>query len=163
MTLAAGTLHRTWVRPRRSLVALPGLALAVLLGAAVEVRPAPAAESALSDIIPAFNLICQELRDGRAALQKGRLSETAFVDLVLDLFVRTDSLSTLFSASAPRARALTPLTSLARGFRYLKESLRANYEGIAARNGLRFVEADRSLEAALAWRSGLTVADLGKP
>lgn len=161
MTLAATAMHRTWVRPRRSLLAIPGLALAVLLGAAVEVRPAPAAEGGPPDIVPAFNLICQELRDGREALQKGRLSEDAFVDLILDLFTRTDSLSTLLSGRAPRVRAYTSLMSLARGFRYLKESLRANYEGVVGRNGYRFVEADRSLEAALAWRSGVSVADLG--
>jgi len=162
MTLAA-TSHRTWVRPRRSLLALPGLALAVLLGVAVEVRPAPAAESGPPEIVPAFNLICQELRAGREALQKGSLTEGAFVDLILDLFVRADSLSALLTERSPRTKAFTPMMSLARGFRYLKDALRANYEGIVGRNGYQFIQADLNLEAALAWRSGITVADLGSP
>jgi hypothetical protein len=158
----AAACKPTWVRHRRSLAAIPGLALAVLLSVAVEVRPSLAVETDLPRILPAFNHICQELLDGRDALQRGRLSEERFVDLVLDLFMRADSLSDLLAQRAPQSKALTPAFSLARGLRYLKDALRANYEGIVGRNGYQFVEADLSFEAALAWRSGITGADLAR-
>jgi len=162
--IGSASSRRSWVRSRRGLALLPGLALAALLGASVEARPAPAAGSGVvPEILPAFNFICQELRDGRNALRSGSLSEESFVDLVLDLFVRADSLSELLASKAPPARAYSPSSALARGFRYLKESLRANYEGIVGRNGCQFVAADLSLEAALAWRSGITGAELARP
>jgi hypothetical protein len=37
-------------------------------------------------------------------------------------------------------------------------SLRENYVGIASQNGWSFVEADRALQAALAWQSGVGFA-----
>jgi hypothetical protein len=58
----------------------------------------------------------------------------------------------------PGARqAGTPLFAMDRGLRYLIESLRENYVGIVRRNGLSFVEADRALQAAVAWRSGADI------
>ena len=41
-----------------------------------------------------------------------------------------------------------------RGLRYLIESLRQNYVGMAGQNGLDFLDADMALQAAVAWRSG---------
>ena len=48
--------------------------------------------------------------------------------------------------------------ALSRALRYLIESLRENYVGIAARNGVNFVEADRAYQAAVAWRPELEAA-----
>ena len=52
----------------------------------------------------------------------------------------------------PASHGYTPAAALARGLRYLKASLRANYEGIAGGNGYSFVTADLDFKAALAWR-----------
>jgi hypothetical protein len=141
---------------RRGFRALAGLTLAALLGLAAEVRPAAAADAVVGNILPAFNQICSELQTGRQALQRGRLRDEAFVDLVLDLFVRADSLSVLLKERSPATHGYTPATALARGLRCLKDSLRENYEGMVARDGGRFVTADLELTAAIAWRSGIT-------
>jgi hypothetical protein len=148
---------------RTGLRAFSGLLLAALLGLALEVRPSEAAKADSGTILPAFNRICEELQAGRQALQRGTLADEAFVDLVLDLFVRADSLSALISERAPVTRAYTSAAALARGLRCLKISLRENYEGMIARDGYRFVTADLELTAAIAWRSGVNVADVATP
>jgi hypothetical protein len=138
--------------------ALSGLALAAILGLSVGLRPVAAAESntEVAGILPAFNRICSELQTGREALGRGNLTEEAFVDLVLDLFVRADSLSLRLQPYVPAGHAYTPVMALARGLTCLKDSLRENYEGLVARDGARFITADLELTAALAWRSGVT-------
>ncbi len=141
----------------------PGFVLAALLGLAAETSPAGASEGAVHDILPAFNTLCEQLADGRHALQSGHLAEDAFVDLVLDLFGRADSLSQLVSARMPATRGYTMTSALARGLRYLKASLRGNYEGISGKNGYSFVAADLDFQAALAWRNGLTGVAMNTP
>ncbi len=141
----------------------PGLILAGLLSLAAGSGPARAAEGAVADVLPAFNTLCDQLVDGRRALQSGRLAEDAFVDLVLDLFTRADSLSQMLAARVPATRGYTTATALARGLRYLKASLRGNYEGIAAGNGYSFVAADLDFQAALAWRNGIAGVALNAP
>ena len=133
----------------------PGLILAGLLSLAAWSGPARAADSAVADVLPAFNALCDQLVDGRRALQTGRLAEDGFVDLVLDLFTRADSLSQLLAARVPATRGYSTATALARGLRYLKASLRSNYEGIADGDGYNFVAADLDFQAALAWRNGI--------
>jgi hypothetical protein len=145
-------------RARAGPGALAGLALAAVLGLAADACPSAAAEasSEVARILPAFNRICSELQTGREALGRGSLTEEAFVDLILDLFVRADSLSLRLTPYVPATHAYTPVTALARGLTCLKGSLRENYEGMVARDGARFVTADLELTAALAWRSGVT-------
>ena len=162
MVVSAAGMRST-LRFRSGLRALPALALAALLGLAVESKPASAMEGTVSDLLPAFNQLCQELLDGRSGLQAGRLTQEEFVDLVLDLFTRADSLTTLLARRVPPTRAYTPATALSRGFRYLKDALRENYEGIVRQDGYRFVAADLNFDAALAWRSGVTTAELARP
>lgn len=144
------------IRSRPGLRTLSGLALAAILSVVVDAQPAAGADSEVASILPSFNRICSELQSGREALGRGSLSEEEFVDLVLDLFVRADSLSQRLAPYVPAGHAYTPVTALARGLSYLKTSLRENYEGTVARDGYRFVTADLDLTAALAWRSGVT-------
>lgn len=154
---AVRTQGGTGFRAARS--ALAGFLLAALLGSLAGVRPARADEAGAATaagVLPAFNGICAELTAGRAGLRSGRLSDESFVDLVLDLFVRADSLSRLLEPTLPATHAYTPAASLARGLRCLKNSLRENYEGIVRRDGYRFVTADLDFKAAVAWRSGAT-------
>ena len=148
---------------RTGLRALSRLLLAALLALAVEVRPSAAADADIGRILPSFNRICEELQSGRQALQRGHLADQAFVDLVLDLFARADSLSGLLSERVPVTRAYTSAAALARGLRCLKDSLRENYEGMIARDGYRFVRADLELTAAIAWRSGVAGAEVAAP
>lgn len=148
---------------RTGLRALTGLWLAALLALAVEARPSVAADSEIGKMLPAFNRICEELQSGRQALQRGHLADQAFVDLVLDLFTRADSLSALLAGVVPVTRAYTPGAALARGLRCLKDSLRENYVGIVGGDGNRFVAADLDLTAALAWRSGIAGAEVATP
>lgn len=143
--------------------ACPGLILAGFLSIAAGSGPARAADGAVAGVLPAFNTLCDQLLDGRRALQSGRLDEDGFVDLVLDLFTRADSLSQLLAEHMPATRGYSTATALSRGLRYLKESLRSNYEGIAAKDGYSFVAADLNFQAALAWRSGLGGVALNAP
>lgn len=140
---------------------LSNLVLAALLGLGLEVRPSAAADAEIGKILPAFNQICAELQLGRDALQRGSLGDEAFMDLVLDLFARADSLSALLKDRIPANGAYTPTAALARGLRCLKGSLRENYFGMVARDGYRFVTADLELTAAIAWRSGVSGAEAG--
>jgi hypothetical protein len=141
----------------------PGVILALCLGIAAETHSATASENGAREILPHFNSLCEQLAEGRGALQSGRLSEAAFVDLVLDLFTQADSLSQLLSAQMPATRGYSPASALARGLNYLKASLRGNYEGIAGGNGYSFVKADLEFKAALAWRSDATGVALVTP
>jgi hypothetical protein len=141
----------------------PGVVLALCLGIAAETHLAAASESGAQEILPRFNALCDQLAEGRGALQGGRISEDAFVDLVLDLFTQADSLSQLLSARMPATRGYSPASALARGLRYFKSSLRGNYEGIAGGNGYSFVKADLDFKAALAWRNDATGVALVTP
>lgn len=108
-----------------------------------------------ASFVPEFNRICSELTRTRAALVSGVLRDEDFAEKILALFVDADSLQLAVRAAWPGAsRAGTPAFALERGLRYLIASLRENYVGIASRDGFSFVEADRALQAAVAWRSG---------
>jgi hypothetical protein len=48
--------------------------------------------------------------------------------------------------------------ALSRAIRYLIESLRENYVGIASKSGVDFVEADQAYQAAVAWRPDFEAA-----
>ena len=106
--------------------------------------------------VPEFNRICSDLARSRDELRSGLLGEPDFSDRILDLFVQADSLRTALLATAPAAlrRPGTPAFAMERGLRYLIESLRQNYVGMAGQNGLDFLDADQALQAAVAWRSG---------
>ena len=125
----------------------------------------------LTTMLPEFNHICADLARAREELRLGALDEESFAARVLDLFVRADSLNVLVQASSPASRRSGgTLFAMERGLRYLIESLRENYMGIVARNGVSFVAADRALQAAVAWRSGVptgggtkSVADAARP
>lgn len=105
--------------------------------------------------VPEFNRICSDLAHAREELRTGMLEEPAFGNRILDLFVQADSLRTALLATAPGLRRPgTPAFAMERGLRYLIESLRWNYVGMDGANGFNFVDADRALQAAVAWRSG---------
>jgi hypothetical protein len=105
--------------------------------------------------VPEFNRICSDLAHARDELRSGLLGESDFGDRILDLFVQADSLRTALLATAPALRRPgTPAFAMERGLRYLIESLRQNYVGMAGQNGLDFLDADLALQAAVAWRSG---------
>ena len=128
-----------------------------------------------ASFVPEFNRICAELARTRADLSSGLLRDEDFAERILALFVDADSLQVALRTAWPGARQTgTPLFAMERGLRYLVDSLRENYVGIVARNGLSFVEADRALQAAVAWRAGAgsagavggfseTVADAARP
>lgn len=109
--------------------------------------------------VPEFNRICSELTRTRADLGSGALRDEDFAEKVLALFVDADSLQLAVQNAWPGAsKAGTPVFALERGLRYLIESLRGNYVGIASQDGWSFIEADRALQAAMAWRSGAGLA-----
>jgi len=110
----------------------------------------------LAAMLPEFNRICADLISAREELRRGTLDEEAFGDRVLALFVDADSLrNSMETAGATARRIASPLFAMSHGIRYLIDSLRENYVGIVARNGTSFVAADRALQAAVAWRSGM--------
>jgi len=110
-------------------------------------------------LVAEFNQICSELTEARARLGSGAMQDDAFADVVLDLFVRADSLAhQLPPGGWIQGSRSSQAFGLSRALRYLVEALRENYVGIAARDGVHFVEADRSYQAAVAWRSGFEVA-----
>ena len=125
----------------------------------------------LAAMLPEFNRICADLIQAREDLRHGTLDEEGFCDRILALFVDADSLNhSLESAGASARRVASPLFAMSHGLRYLIDSLRENYVGIVARNGISFVAADRALQAAVAWRSGIgetggaaSVADAARP
>jgi hypothetical protein len=139
------------------------LILAAIL-ASLEAAPSPSPASAATGpdpaaMVPEFNRICTDLTRAREELRMGTLDDEAFGDRILALFVDADSLrNTLESAGASTRRIASPLFAMSHGIRYLIDSLRENYVGIVARNGTSFVAADRALQAAVAWRSGIGAA-----
>ena len=138
-------------RPDRRAV-LIGVAMILLLAV-----PTPAlanGHAPRATMLTEFNAICAELGEARDQLARGALGDEDFADRILDLFVRADSLAGLLGAGAPTARGDLGSFALQKGVLYLIESLRENYVGIVGRNGVRFVEADQALKAAVAWRSG---------
>lgn len=132
---------------------------------------APAPSHALADpsvdlrsMLPEFNRICADLARAREELRLGVLDEEGFASRVLDLFVRADSLQVLVQSSSTALRRTGgTLYAMDRGLRYLIDSLRDNYVGIVARNGVNFVAADQALKAAVAWKSGVVMGGLGVP
>lgn len=118
--------------------------------APVSASPAPPARSAL---LGEFNAVCFDLTLARAALARGEMGDDEFADRILSLFVRADSLATLLRAASTFGRGGTADFALERGVTYLIDSLRENYVGIVARNGVSFLDADQALKAAVAWRS----------
>lgn len=140
-------------RTKRTLLLVAFIAL---LDAAPSPRYAAGASGPdLAEMLPEFNRICSDLVRAREELRSGVLEDQAFADQVLDLFVRADSLMfAMESASATARRFGGSLFAMDRSLRFLIESLRENYVGIAARNGVNFIAADLALQAAVAWRSG---------
>jgi Flp pilus assembly pilin Flp len=111
---------------------------------------APKASFAVASVTEEFNAICSELTEARLRLERGEVGEGDFGDLVLGLFLRADSLAGIV-ASLPNG-GKGPL-GLQRGTAYLIDSLRENWVGIVARNGVSFAEADLALKAAVAWKN----------
>ncbi len=139
-------------RPDRR-AALIGAALILLLATPTPLWAA-GGDSPRSALLVEFNAICTELGAARDDLARGSLCDDEFTDRILDLFVRADSIATLLRDASPGARGDLGTFALQKGVLYLIESLRENYVGIVGRNGVRFVEADLALKAAVAWRSG---------
>ncbi len=151
--------HAGRVRPSARIALLGGL-LALELACAA---PAEASKFEAVDvpaIIAEFQQICGELEQARTGLRNGSMPDEEFADRVLDLFVRADSLRELVPRGGWTRSTTNPAGTfaLSRALRYLIESLRGNYVGIAARNGVSFVEADRAYQAAVAWRPELEAA-----
>lgn len=116
---------------------------------------APATVGIPRAVLDEFRGICSGLEAARAQLASGRLDAEAFADTLLSLFARADSLAQQLAA-APRGNP--SWITLQRGMGYLIDSLRDNWMGIAAQNGMSFAEADTALKAALAWRSDVAEA-----
>ena len=139
-------------RPRgANCVVAAGLALSLLIAAPKSVPAAQSAEPSRAEIRE-FRAICDEITEARELLASGRMDDAAFADTLLALFLRADNLAdqlTLGPSGNP-ARL-----TLQRGAVYLIESLRANWMGVAAKNGMDFADADLALKAAVAWRSNV--------
>jgi hypothetical protein len=162
-----GRLGMDRVRLRRgNCVLAAGMAISLL---AAMPRLAPAASTPSSPDLPSlahaaavpkaaleqFREICSDLEAARARLASGRLDESAFADTLLALFSRADTLAQTLAAGA---RGNPAWMTLQRGVGYLIESLRDNWVGIAAKNGMSFAEADNALKAAVAWRTDVAEA-----
>ncbi len=109
----------------------------------------------LHGLVREFNAICFELQKARADLASRVLDDTEFGDRILGLFVRADSIKSLFESEFPKARRVGPAYALDWALQHLMESLQENYEGIVEGNGYRFVTADLALKAAEAWKGSL--------
>jgi hypothetical protein len=139
-------------RPRRANgVIVLGLALCLCAGW-------PKSASAVTQDLPKavfeeFRGLCVELAEARERLSVGRMDEAAFADTLLSIFIRADRMAQILAACSPANPSRVPLQ---RGTAYLIEALRENWIGIAARNGMSFVQADLALKAAVAWRSNVT-------
>ena len=143
------------------------LALAATLGLLIALpRAVPAATpgNAPQDLpkvaLQEFRGLCSDLATARERLAAGRLDESAFADTLLSLFAQADSLAQWLSM---RAHGNPNWIPLQQGTRYLIASLRDNWVGIAAKNGMSFAEADTALKAALAWRSDVVAAEAVSP
>ena len=147
------------VRPGAG-IAVWGALLALELACAV---PASAEKHDALDVpgvVSEFRQICSELEQARAGLGAGAVSDEEFADRVLDLFVRADSLQHELPHGGwvRNSGSGTGTFALTRALRYLIESLRENYVGIASKSGIDFVAADRAYQAAVAWRPDLEAA-----
>jgi hypothetical protein len=144
--------HARAKRTRLLPVALALLALAPSPRLA-QARPGPD----LATLIPAFNRICSDLARSREELRSGLLDDDHFSERVLALFVDADSIREVVDSVPTAARSAGgPLFAVDRCLRYLIDSLRENYVGIVAKDGIDFVAADRALQAAVAWRTGIS-------
>ena len=139
-------------RPDRRAV-LVGATMVLLLAAPMPLW-AGRGDPPHTPLLTEFNAICTELGTAREQLARGVLHDEEFADKILDLFVRADSLATILCEDPARARRDLGTFALKKSVLYLIESLRENYVGIVGQNGVRFVEADLALKAAVAWRSG---------
>jgi len=156
--------NHTAIRTRGQSFVLRALVFALLVGTASPRRVDASHDRAgIRDLIPEFNAICTQLDQSRRALATGALNEEEFVDRILDLFVRTDSLGSILSERCPAPFRDLGTFALDRSIRFLKSSLRENYEGIVGRNGYRFVSADVALRAAEAWRNAITFPEAVSP
>jgi len=142
-------------KARKGTAFLPAFALTFLLTATTPGIGSGEDGASIRGLVHEFNSICADLQTARCDLQMGTVDLDAFGDRILDLFVRADSITTLLDHLAPAPRPIGPAFALEWALRYLRESLRENYEGIVERNGYRFVTADLALKAAEAWRGNL--------
>ena len=147
--------HAGRLRPGARIAFLGGLlALELACSAPAEAGKPQAVD--LPSIAAEFQTICGQLDEARTGLRIGTISNDEFAERVLDLFVRADSLRQLVPRSgwvrASSNANATGAFALSRALRYLIDSLRENYVGIAAGDGVSFVVADRAYQAAVAWR-----------
>ena len=151
--------HAGYLRPGARIALLGGL-LALELAFAPPSDAGKPKGADLPSIAQEFQLICGQLEEARVGLRGGAISDEEFADRVLDLFVRADSLRELLPKFGwtQTPATTTGAFALSRGLRYLIESLRENYVGIAAGNGANFVVADRAYQAAVAWRPSVEAA-----
>jgi len=112
-------------------------------------------DASLQGLVREFNAICFELQKARVDLSTRDLDDLEFGDRVLGLFVRADSIQSLFDNRFPKGRRLGPAYALEWALKHLMESLRENYEGIVEGNGYRFVTADLAFKAAEAWKGSM--------
>lgn len=106
---------------RRGTAVLPALALATLLSAAA---PSPTDGSQgreFGDLLQEFNAVCARIEVARGDLNSGWLGEEAFADQVLELFARTDSMTTLLHSRFPGRSRLGPVFALDRALKYLRD------------------------------------------
>jgi len=140
---------------RKGTAVLPAFALTLLLTATTPGLGSGEDGAGLRGLVREFNSICADLQTARCDLKMGILGESSFGDRILELFVRADSITTLLDGRSPAPRQIGPAFALEWGLKYLRESLRENYEGIVEGNGYRFVTADLALKAAEAWQGRL--------
>jgi len=145
------TIHS---RPRRA-NGVVVLGLAVCLCAAWPKSATAVPQDFPKTILEEFRGLCTELAEARERLSAGRMDEAAFADTLLSIFIRADNMAQILAAGS---RANPSLIPLQRATAYLIEALRENWVGLAARNGMSFVQADLALKAAVAWRSHVTEA-----
>jgi len=159
MPLTLATLPRA-IRAG-SIRTLP-VALAILTLAAPPCSAHTATRPDLAGLIPTLNRICSDLSRSREELRSGMLNADQFSERVLALFVDADSMREIVEATPPAARRVGgPFFAADHSLRYLIDSLRENYVGIMAGNGLDFAAADRALQAAEAWRGGIVGVTAG--
>jgi len=140
---------------RKGTAFLPAFAFTFLLTATTPGIGSGEDGASLRGLVREFNSICADLQTARCELQTGSLDQSAFGDRILEIFVRADSITTLLDHWLPAPRPVGPAFALEWALKYLRESLRENYEGIVEGNGYRFVTADLAFKAAEAWRGNL--------
>ena len=144
---------------RKGRALLPAFALTLVLTATTPGIGTGASERGdsanLQGLVREFNAICFELQKARADLSTRVLDDNEFGVRILGLFVRADSIKSLFDITFPKTRRLGPAYALEWALKHLMESLRENYEGIVEGNGYRFVTADLAFKAAEAWKGSM--------